>query len=235
VLNRAARTIAIVISITALVLISPMALIAIDSIWRNDWHHLADIGQTYGVVSAIFGALAVAGVAASLIFQARAHRLAQIQAVRGTQREILNRVMDNPTVYGPALGFMPLKQDGTLLEQQLMVAIWIGYLYLAYDSGLVAEADLRSESISALFSGPVGRKWWENENGAWTKSKDPKERRFARILADVHRKAGAIEVAAGETSAHPEPSEIRRGNYVHLALAAAVGMVVGSFIVRRKR
>ena len=47
-----------------------------------DWRHLADIGQAYGAASAIFSALAVAGVAAGLVYQARALRLARVQAIR---------------------------------------------------------------------------------------------------------------------------------------------------------
>jgi hypothetical protein len=234
VLNRAVATIGIVVSITALVLISPMGLIIIDGLWRNDWHHLADIGQTYGVVSAIFAALAVVGVAASLIYQARSHRLAQVQAIRGTQREILNRVMDNPTVYGPALGFTPLRQNGTLLEQRLMVTAWVGYLYSAYDSGIASEADLRRDPLAALFSNSIGRKWWENENGAWTKSEDPKERRFARILDDAYKTALATGIVSEETSAYAR-HQIPRTNYVFLALAAAIGGLVGGFVVRHKR
>ena len=234
-MNRALGTLGIVIGVTAAVLISPIALVFIDALWRNDWHHLADIGQTYGVVSAIFSALAVVGVAASLIYQARSHRLVQVQTVRGTQRELLSRVMDNPKIYGPALGFEPLKQDGTLLEQRLMVTAWVGYLYSAYDSGAVAEEDLRNDALAALFSGTIGRKWWERGSRAWTESKDPKERKFARILDDIYTKSAITNLAIRETPTFPRREKTSDSSLAYIMLAAAVGAVVGGYVVRRKR
>ncbi|WP_433060082.1 DUF6082 family protein [Dactylosporangium sp. CS-033363] len=69
----------------ACALASPFAL-AMARRWPNvEWADLADVGQAYGAASAAFSALAVAGVAAGLIFQGRQLRLAQIQAAKDFQ------------------------------------------------------------------------------------------------------------------------------------------------------
>lgn len=214
-----AVTVALIVACT---LISPAVLVLIDLVAGIDWTHLADIGQAYGLASAILSALAVAGVAVGLLYQARAYRLARVQAIRTSHRELLGRVMDNPRLYATALGLTTLRPTNDLLQQHLMTTSWVGYLYSAYDVGMVREKDLKSETLPFLFSGESGRKWWETARQWWLNATDHKNRAFGRILDDAYRDAVAAGPAIPTT---PEPeTEIRRTapSRTHLVVGAVV-------------
>jgi hypothetical protein len=50
---------------------TPFALLAISYIHRGDWLQFSNEGQAYGGIAAVFGMLALVGVAASLVLQSR--------------------------------------------------------------------------------------------------------------------------------------------------------------------
>jgi hypothetical protein len=215
-----AVTVALIVAGT---IISPTILLLIERVAGVDWKHLADIGQTYGVASAIYSALAVAAVAVGLLYQARAYRLARVQSIRTSHREILGRVMDNPRLYASALGLTTLRPTNDLLQQHLMTTSWVGYLYSAYDVGVVREKDLRSETLPFLFSGESGRNWWETARHWWLSATDHKNREFGRILDEAYRDA----VAAGPAvPTMPEPE-----TEMHKPAANRTRLVLGTVAI----
>lgn len=129
---------------------SPFLLAAADRWWRLDWRRLADIGQAYGTASAFFGALAVAGVAASLVYQSRQLRLAQVHAVRTTHSELLSRAMGDPGLYAPATGFRRKEMHP---NQHWFITNYVNYLFMAYENEVFGEQNLRQEPLAGLFSG----------------------------------------------------------------------------------
>ena len=71
----------ILISLT-LVTLSPFALRVIIFLPGINWVKLSNVGQTYGAVSALVAALALAGVAISIAMQAREARYNRWEAGR---------------------------------------------------------------------------------------------------------------------------------------------------------
>ena len=191
------RTPATVVATTGLVaaiaFASPAALALADLFWKPDWRHLADIGQAYGAASAIFSALAVAGVAASLVYQARALRLARVQAIRTTHWELLTMAMERPNLLAPAAGLKQWQATTIRPEQFWYATAFVNYWHSAFDAGLHTEASLRDGSLPNFFASEVGRQWWTTSHSAktWRASVDPVTRRFARLLDDEHAKAAA--------------------------------------------
>lgn len=225
---------------------SPAALALIDLGWKPDWRHLADIGQAYGAASAIFSALAVAGVAASLIYQARALRLARIQAIRSTHRELLTHAMSQPEIFAPAVGFKSWKATSMKPEQYWFTTAFVGYLHSAFDAGIHTEKTLRNSAFPNLFASEMGRQWWKEAGRTWRNNHDSSKRRFARVADEAYTTA----VAAGpplpaSTYLYDEPSttrldpeqasgwpESRAGTT--LAVLVATAAVAGWLIGRRR-
>jgi hypothetical protein len=180
-------------AVAALAFLSPVTLGVVDLIWKPNWSHLADIGQAYGAASAVFSALAVAGVAASLIYQARALRLASVQSIRSSHRELLTRVMDDPQTYLPATGFQKWSEIGIRPEQFIFLTLQFGYFHSALDAGIADENGVREDMLAPIFTAEVGRKWWRSASWAWLESSDPTARRLGKIAESEYERA----VAAG--------------------------------------
>jgi hypothetical protein len=83
------------------VLLSPLALEEISSSKGVDWNRLSDIGAAYGFTSAIVSALALAGVAVSLIVQDRQARAEQVQGIRSYYLELVRLELDDMALFSP--------------------------------------------------------------------------------------------------------------------------------------
>jgi hypothetical protein len=64
-----------------LVALSPLALTGLDGL-SKDWQRLAEIGETYGAISALVSSFALGGVVISLLHQARAGHTVREQGER---------------------------------------------------------------------------------------------------------------------------------------------------------
>jgi Family of unknown function (DUF6082) len=90
----------------ALVGLTPVAL----TVFRGDqtnWERLSYIGQTYGAASALLSALALVGIAVTLVLQARDTKVSREQGQRILHVGLLKMAMDNPLYrrcWGPACG-----------------------------------------------------------------------------------------------------------------------------------
>ncbi len=71
-----------VAALAVVLLLSPLVLDDIANSGGADWNRLSDIGAAYGFTSAIVSALALAGVAVSLVVQNRQARAEQVQGIR---------------------------------------------------------------------------------------------------------------------------------------------------------
>jgi hypothetical protein len=85
----------VLVMVIGLIGISPLA---VDGFGRatTRWERLSFIGQTYGAAWATLAVLALTGVVATLVFQARETRLAREEARRAAIGELLRMAMDDP-------------------------------------------------------------------------------------------------------------------------------------------
>src|SRR4051812_24378509 len=74
----------------------PALLMVADHWWQPNWVKLANIGQAYGAASAVFSAVAVVGIAASLIYQSHTVRLQRVQIAHDKHERLLMQVMEDP-------------------------------------------------------------------------------------------------------------------------------------------
>ncbi|CAM5661799.1 hypothetical protein SALBM311S_04670 [Streptomyces alboniger] len=61
-----------------------------------DWGKLSDISQAYGAVSVVLSAIALAGVALSLLYQVRQARTGNEQAIRDSHLQLATLALSNP-------------------------------------------------------------------------------------------------------------------------------------------
>jgi hypothetical protein len=77
------------VAFLALAALSPLALRPLASTFGLNWYVLSDAGQIYGAVFALVTALALRGVVASPLYQARDVSAARSQAIRAFQFKLL--------------------------------------------------------------------------------------------------------------------------------------------------
>src|SRR5690348_10784170 len=91
-----------------IVLVGALAVIIIGVVWLSpfalewlsdrpvNWARLSEVGQTYGIASAVIAAFALLAVGFSLIFQIRELRQGRIQAIREMHSGLLKLALEEP-------------------------------------------------------------------------------------------------------------------------------------------
>jgi hypothetical protein len=177
----------IIVAALSLILASPLLLRQLAGIRGVDWAGLSDVGQTYGAASAILSAVALIGIALSLLVQARQARTERIRITREHHMELLRVILDAPDVYGPVIGLQARSAIGN--QRFLFCTMWMNYAKTGYQMGIITEHDLRGDILASAFeSGPL-RDWYIVARRNWSGEEGPAERRFLRIVDEEYRKA----------------------------------------------
>lgn len=229
----------------AIVIVSPLALREFGTSAHINWSQLSDIGQTYGAVSALLTAMALAGVVASLLFQARDVRVSKEQAIRTFHHELIRMQLDDP-FYMNALGaptHMPVPADQDKVREFLYIHLWVTFWQTFYAMGMMPESQLRSACELELFRGRPGREYWEQARSTRPLyTKDRHIQKFYRILDEEYHKAiiSQPETAPPIVKIHQMARTSRGRDAAHLGkaagsllMAAATGALVDRVLNRR--
>jgi uncharacterized membrane protein len=177
------------ITIVGLVVLSPLALAGIAH-FRSDWLQLSNIGQTYGAISAILSALALGGILASLLYQARDSRNSHEQITRTFQFELIKLELEDPSLM-VALGApwgLDIPSDNASLRQFLYVQMWVSYLAGRYASGELPASTARQWAALELFRGSAGRTYWAATGKRQLTNSEGRYHNFFRLLDDEYKK-----------------------------------------------
>lgn len=211
-----------------LVVLSPLALSTLDSGDETDWGRLSDIGQTYGAVSAIVAAVALLGVAVSLVIQSREASAARKNARRAHHVELMRMAMDDPRYmecWGPYLTDS-FEAEGQYTYVNLVVAHW----YSEYQVGEMSDALLRATAASVFSSAP-GRHYWRTAGTFWRDNySGRKAKRFYQVLNDTYGDA----ITKPPSTAPAVPSSGDR-SWVPVLTAVVAGVVVVRAVRRASR
>jgi hypothetical protein len=187
----------------------------------TSWAQLADIGETYGAVSAILSALAVGGVAASLLYQSQQLRLSRLHHVRSVQRELMMKLVDRPDLANATNYFGDTTADR---GQRAFIVSLVQYIFLAYEAGLVTDASLTEEVFPALFGSEAGRHFWREHRLDWIRpGGEAGARAFGLVVDEAWRQA---EAQANDVAA-PRPN-VSAPQRATAASVIAVSAVVAS-------
>ncbi|MES9541602.1 DUF6082 family protein [Actinomadura sp. NPDC000600] len=216
------------ITLVVIVLIgaSPWALRAFGGPTAR-WERLSFIGQTYGAASALLAALALIGIAATLIFQAHDTKIAREEARRIAIAELLKMAMDDPAL-DEAWGPVPADADRKARRQLMYVNMIISEWQMSFETKALPETRLRAISHE-MFSGRPGRAFWEEARQVRLNTAGSKRaRRFHEILDEEYGLAPAPP---------PERSRSRRPWLLLAGSAAGVavlGPLVHRFVAHRR-
>jgi uncharacterized membrane protein (Fun14 family) len=231
----------ILITIVGLVVLSPLALAEIAH-FRSDWVQLSNIGQTYGAISAVLSALALGGIIASLLYQARDTRIAHEQMSRTFQFDLIKMELEDPSLMvamGAPWG-ADLPSDPDSLREFLYVQMWVSYLASSYVTGEASKSTVRQVAAFELFQGRAGRTYWSAVGKRQLANSRGRRNYFFRLIDDEYNKAissgvpvlSPVNSLANSVSARGIP-KIRSKLSEHMSdivIAALIGMLTGWFL-----
>jgi hypothetical protein len=158
--GRAARRLQLIggvlLAAAAFLVGTPYLFLAIARLRANDWTQFSNEGQAYGGIAAVFGMLALLGVAASLVLQSRETAISRELAQRNVHTDLLSKALDDPALlacWGPTL-------DGDEVDRQhiytnMIVQFWRSM----FEIGKVTEDQLHGLAAQ-MFGGEPGRRYW---------------------------------------------------------------------------
>ena len=193
------------VSLLILVVASPIVLQQAAQVRGISWAKLSYVGQTYGAVSALISALALGGVAVSLLYQSRELRTGREESSRTSHYRLLKMEMDDPfymaimaSDWGKNVGL----SDYDSLRKYEFVHMWISFWESQYKLREMSDSELRNETCDELFASPAGRKYWAVIGKSKLENYKGRLLRFARIVDEEYRKVIANEGTAATSIAN---------------------------------
>lgn len=174
---------------------------------QQDWSRLSDISQTYGALSVPISAIALSGVAASLIYQVRQTNIANQEAQRSSHRQMLMYALEHPeflVCWEPVSGMSTVEMR-RLIYTNMIVSNWHSDYVLRRWNDREARA-----RFSVHFQGAVARTHWEKTASNWRRvaeaSGDTRRVRFVDIADESYAAAAAAGPGVPPEAYFPEPS-----------------------------
>ncbi|WP_217200340.1 DUF6082 family protein [Streptomyces buecherae] len=215
-------------AVLAVLLLSPFVLEGVSDARDVDWNRLSQVGAAYGFTSAVVSALALAGVAASLIAQNRQARAEQIHGIRGYYLELARMELDDMALYQPVWGDTDIAEVHQR-KRHVYADLMMNYAWMGYEVGTIPEPLLR-DMLAGMFTGEAGRHYWERAHASWAASASGSRvgRRFLVIVAEEHARAVASgpPVRSAAPPDPPVPPDVPPAG-TPSAWQAAIGTLVG--------
>jgi hypothetical protein len=148
---------------------TPFLLLVVGHVRPNDWAQFSNEGQAYGGIAAVLGMLALVGVGASLILQARDAATNRELTQRTIHAELLSKGLEDPALlacWGPSL-HGDLDHDRQHIYTNMIVQFWRSM----FEIGKITETQLHGLSAQ-MFAGAPGRKYWSIAGPGWRRSDD---------------------------------------------------------------
>jgi hypothetical protein len=154
-----ALTCALTVLIGAL-LASPLALEPLGRLLVADADYASKIGSSFGAISALISAVALLLLAVASFLQYRQTQIAQLQAARTMQLELLKISLENPA-YRLALGTALGDKSPGEWRSHAYRNLWFMHFQMSYITGAVTEKGLRAWLEREFFADEHGLKFWE--------------------------------------------------------------------------
>ncbi|MFI9640186.1 DUF6082 family protein [Micromonospora sp. NPDC051925] len=141
----------------AAVLFSPVGLRWLSERPGLDWPLLGSVGEAYGATSAILASLALIGVVASLIIQAREAKATREQALRGLHTDLLKMAVDDPGLL-PCWDPIEEPTDPEWFRRHVYANLIVSHWQLMWEVGVLTRPHLEVLG-DQFFKGVVGRRF----------------------------------------------------------------------------
>lgn len=167
------------------------------------WARLSSIGQTYGAASAVLSALALVGVAFSLVLQQRESRSSREHALRALHIELLRMSLDNDA-YLECWGQIGDSVDNRdWYRQHIYINLIVSHWQMMWEIGALSENHLRLVS-SQLFRGPLGRKYWSEASRVRPAVEGGRRARRLHVILKEEYEAALSEIAVSASDVREE-------------------------------
>ncbi|MFE9763214.1 DUF6082 family protein [Streptomyces sp. NPDC005808] len=190
---RIALSVLALVASTALVLLSPLALRAFgpsDTGSDRDWQRVGNIAQAYGAVSALIAGLALAGIGASLVFQARESKANREQGMRTAHTELIRMAMTDPSLMA-CWGRLDANTSEVARRQHLYLNLVLSHWEMMYELGALTEGQLR-QAADSIFRATPGRTFWAASRGPRGDAAETRRaRRFHQLVDESYERSGA--------------------------------------------
>ncbi|GAA3080310.1 hypothetical protein GCM10017600_03770 [Streptosporangium carneum] len=227
--GRALALLAAVAVVLAVVLLSPFVLKEVSGVQGVDWNRLSQAGAAYGFTSAIVSALALAGVAVSLIVQNRQARAEQIQAIRGYYLELVRLELDDMALFQPVWGDTDIA-DPHERKRHVYADLMMNYAWMGFEIGTIREGLLR-DMLAGMFAGEAGRRYWGRARTSWIAGSSGSRvgRRFLAVVSEEHARAVAAGPPARSVvvSDPPAAPAARAARVWRVSVGALIGLGAG--------
>jgi Family of unknown function (DUF6082) len=214
------------------VLFSPTLLLRINHLTAANWGTLSDVGQAYGGVSAILTALALIGVAASLLVQRQQANIARTQAIRAFQLQMLTLCLDRPDTYYPLMGHEVV---GTTEDarQQIFATYFLNYVHAGYSIDFFDEQSLMGDVFPRFFRFDTGRTYWETMRPVWVaRYLTKKSRKYVGMLDTSYEQAvltgPPVSATRSPATEGDDDGDRRRGQAALSLLFLGGGLIAGA-------
>ncbi|MEW2582225.1 DUF6082 family protein [Streptomyces virginiae] len=193
------------LGLLGLIVSTPFVLAALAPA-SADWGKLSDISQTYGAVSVVLSAIALAGVALSLLYQVRLARTSSEQAIRESHLQLAALALSDPALlqaWSPPVAPVTWKRH----QQHLITSLVLGELLQRFRIGHLSAEKL-AVKLDGHFRGEIAREQWEREGAAWRRTMeagDRRDRAFVRLVDARYRAAAAEGPAAAPLEFQDRP------------------------------
>jgi Family of unknown function (DUF6082) len=155
-------------------------------------------GTAIAVISTLISSVALAGVAISLLIQARQLRTSQIQASRTAQAELLKISISEPAMASAALGW-PSVDD---FSKSIYLNLKMKALELNYVLKVTTATSVRNQA-SILFRAEFGREWWVRNRGIYhDEAATRREQEYYAIIDDEFSRVSGPAEPAEDASLH---------------------------------
>ena len=171
----------------SLVIASPFILRYVGK-WRGiDWTRLASVGQAYGGVSALISALALLGVAISLVLTVRQGAVSRANGLRLLHIELLKISLDKQPLLD-CWGEVGESTTASQLAQHIYSNLIVSHWQMEYEIRTLSETELRAMAMR-FFRGEVGRQFWSDARELrMTTAIGRRDRRFHEVMDAEYRK-----------------------------------------------
>ncbi|MET8154445.1 DUF6082 family protein [Actinoplanes sp. NPDC049668] len=168
--------------ILAVIVLSPLVLLALGSLGPENWSRLSDIGQAYGFTSALLSAIALAFVSITMAHQFKQNRVAHLQAFRGMQADIMGLLTSDPDAYMPCYGARTA-EEMLATRQAIFCSLRSRYMLAGMELGEWDEYLIRNEFAPEVYGNEISRRWWSAASIHYKrKAASRTEKTLARIL-----------------------------------------------------
>jgi hypothetical protein len=183
----------------------------------RDWQTLSNVGQAYGVISAVLSGLALCGVVASVTLQWRQAVWARTTSARERHFELMKLMLEDPDLSH----LLRPGETGQEHRRKLVNNLWASHWLLLWDVGEVDAQFLRA-AFANLFTDAAARDWWRETGPSWVARRTRRHDEFLEIAWNAFRDADqekippaggrrnpAMPGAASATTTRGEPGSTR--------------------------